>query len=83
MVKKILENYYHFFDKKLQNWEIVVAIVTLIILSIWFFYWAWNDTRYYKTNLLESNNIKKRTDVEKEMMVEIEWEIYKITFTKM
>ncbi|MDD4152054.1 MAG: hypothetical protein PHR68_05550 [Candidatus Gracilibacteria bacterium] len=88
-VKKFIKNYYHFFDKTLENSTITVGIIGLFIFSVGISFGGINnkiDLGTMKTNIIEAKNISYNISVNKEMLdakigfVTIGGKKYKILF---
>lgn len=72
MIEKFVQSYYDFFDKKIWDSTIVVALIGVMIFLAWFL--SHENVNNYKSNILEYNN--KNYD----SMVSIDGKKYKIVF---
>lgn len=76
MLHKFFKSYSNFFDKKLENWTIVVLIIAILIVVVSILIWeSWWSILKSKNNVLEisQNNPNKHN------IIEIQWTKYKIT----
>jgi len=78
MLKKIIKTYYKLLDEKLENWTIVVVIITALVISVSLITDDTNANLLVKSNILE--NSKQNQDFYN--IIEINWIQYKIILEK-
>lgn len=71
ILKKTIKTYYKLLDEKLQNWTIMVLVISAFIISTWLITKENNVTLYTKSNILDINNIENNT-------IHINWVKYEL-----
>lgn len=71
ILKKTIKTYYKLLDEKLQNWTIMVLVISAFIISTWLITKENNITLYTKSNILDINNIENNT-------IHINWVKYEL-----
>jgi len=79
------QKYKNFFDKKLSNSTLTVALICFILFWVVFTINNLDNISFsssLKTNILETKNVKKVHLKENENFIKIDWKIYKLILVK-
>ncbi len=80
ITKKIFLSYKNFFDKTIENSTITIALICIVLFSVWFFVnniWAFSLDNSLKANILEIKKEKKEFNI-----IIIDWKKYKLVLVK-
>lgn len=73
MVLRFVRSYYDFFDKKIENWALVVVIISLLIVLVWYFCSNEKTKDYSKVSIIDSKNNQEHNNY-----IVISWIKYKL-----